>query len=234
MRSRLDAGAGAEGSGAGAHLAVVTSVSAAALFLLGVNTTGINTALHAIAADLGVGTAALGWAVGVYMPAVAALVVLGGRLGDMLGQRVTVVGGSLVFAVGAVVVAASGSEAVLIAGRVLQGVGAAALMPSTMAMLRLSRPRSDRSSRCSRSRRGVRRRPPRCSASWSRRWRRPCSYGWSCGGPPRCCTCTCTCCGDRRWWRPASGQPSTPCSSSGSCTSSTSTRCPRTPWATPR
>ncbi|MFD6972481.1 MFS transporter [Streptomyces sp. NPDC059979] len=130
-----------DGTGSGAHLALVTSVSGAALFLLGVNTTGINTALRAIAADLGVGTAALGWAVGAYMLAVAALVVLGGRLGDMLGQRVTVVTGSLVFAVGAVVVAASGTEVVLIAGRVLQGAGAAALMPSTMAMLRLSWPR---------------------------------------------------------------------------------------------
>ncbi|MGW6937753.1 MFS transporter [Streptomyces xanthophaeus] len=89
------------------------------------------------AAAGGVGTGALSWAVGAYMLAVAAVVVPGGRLGDMLGQRVTVVTGGLAFAAGAVVVAASGSEAVLLADRVLQGVGAAALMPSTMAVLRL-------------------------------------------------------------------------------------------------
>ncbi|MGW6877154.1 MFS transporter [Streptomyces xanthophaeus] len=135
-------GAAPDGSvPSGARLAAVTAVSGAALFLLGVNTTGINTALRAIAADLGVGTGALSWAVGAYMLAVAAVVVPGGRLGDMLGQRVTVVAGGLVFAAGAVVVAASGSEAVLLAGRVLQGVGAAALMPSTMAVLRLTWPR---------------------------------------------------------------------------------------------
>ncbi|MFF4322640.1 MFS transporter [Streptomyces sp. NPDC001568] len=124
-----------------ARPAAVTAVSCAALFLLGVNTTGINTALRAMAADLGVGTASLGWAVGAYMLAVAAVVVPGGRLGDMVGQRVTVVTGSLVFAAGSAVVAASGSEGVLLAGRVLQGVGAAALMPSTMAVLRLAWPR---------------------------------------------------------------------------------------------
>ncbi|RSS81843.1 MFS transporter [Streptomyces sp. WAC06614] len=123
------------------RLVAVTAVSGAALFLLGVNTTGINTALRAIAADLGVGTTALGWAVGAYMLAVAALVVPGGRLGDTLGQRTTLVGGALVFAAGAAVVAAGDTEAVLITGRVLQGVGAAAVMPSTMAVLRLTWPR---------------------------------------------------------------------------------------------
>ncbi|MEV7510903.1 MFS transporter [Streptomyces sp. NPDC090085] len=128
------------GPGTAARTGAVTAVSAAALFLLGVNTTGINTALRAIAADLGVGTTALGWAVGSYMLAVAALVVLGGRLGDMAGHRFTLVTGSAVFAVGAVVAAACDGEGMLIAGRVLQGVGAAALMPSTMAVLRLTWP----------------------------------------------------------------------------------------------
>ncbi|MFD6874231.1 MULTISPECIES: hypothetical protein [unclassified Streptomyces] len=47
----------------------MTVVSGAALFLLGVNTTGINTTLRAMAADLGVGTASLGWAVGAYVSA---------------------------------------------------------------------------------------------------------------------------------------------------------------------
>ncbi|MEV6318364.1 MFS transporter [Streptomyces sp. NPDC051776] len=123
------------------RLLPATLVSGTGLFMLGVNTTGINTALRGMAEDLGMGTVALGWAVGVYMLTVAAMVVPGGRLGDILGQRVTIVTGSVVFAGGAVVVASADSELLLILGRILQGVGAAALMPSTMAVLRIVWPR---------------------------------------------------------------------------------------------
>lgn len=121
----------------GARLAAVTAVSGAALFLLGVNTTGIDTALRAIAADLGVGTGALSWAVGAYMPAVAAVVVPGGGSATCWASGSPWWRAAWSSPCGAVVVAASGSEAALVAGRVLQGVGAAALMPSTMAVLRL-------------------------------------------------------------------------------------------------
>ena len=83
----------------------VLVTSCLGLFLIGVNTTAINTALNAIADQLEMGSSALSWAVGIYMLAVAAFVVLGGRLGDLLGERVAFSIGLITFAIGALLVA---------------------------------------------------------------------------------------------------------------------------------
>lgn len=106
-----------------------------ALFLIAVNTTAINTALSAIADDLSMSSSTLAWALNAYLLAVAAFVVLGGKLGDVLGRQRIFVVGILVYAFAAVVVATSASAAQLIGGRGLQGLGAAILMPATMAIL---------------------------------------------------------------------------------------------------
>ena len=119
---------------------VVLATGCLALFLLGVNTTAINAALPAIAHDLDVGTGTLSWAVNVYMLAVAALVVLGGRLGDMFGQRTAGLVGLGIFAVGSVLVALSADGTLLVAGRLVQGLGATLVMPATTAVLRLAYP----------------------------------------------------------------------------------------------
>ena len=118
----------------------VLATSCAGLFLIGVNTTAINTALNAIADQLEMGSSALSWAVGIYMLAVAAFVVLGGRLGDLLGERLAFSIGLIIFAVGALLVATAQGEVMVILGRLVQGLGSAALMPATMAMLRIAFP----------------------------------------------------------------------------------------------
>jgi EmrB/QacA subfamily drug resistance transporter len=127
-----------EGAGSGLNPTAVLITSCAGLFLNGVNTTAINTALNAIADDLNMGSSALSWAVGIYMLAVAAFVVLGGRLGDLLGERTAFAAGLGVFAVGALLVAIAPGEDLVIAGRMVQGMGSAVLMPATMAMLRIA------------------------------------------------------------------------------------------------
>ena len=106
------------------------------LFLIAVNTTAINTAVGAIADDLSVSASTLGWAMNAYLLAVAAFVVLGGELGDILGRRRIFLVGIGVYALSALVVASSESSAQLIAGRALQGLGSAFLMPATMSVLR--------------------------------------------------------------------------------------------------
>lgn len=118
----------------------VLITSCAGLFLIGVNTTAINTALNSIADQLDMGSSALSWAVGIYMLAVAAFVVLGGRLGDLLGERVVFMIGLVCFAAGALLVATAQDEIMVIAGRLVQGIGSATLMPATMAMLRIAFP----------------------------------------------------------------------------------------------
>jgi len=114
---------------------VALTVVCLIVFVICINTTAINTAVAAIADDLSLSTSTLGWALDVYMLAAAALVVLGGQIGDILGRRrITLVGIGL-FAVGSVVVATSFSGAQLIGGRALQGAGGAVLMPATMAVI---------------------------------------------------------------------------------------------------
>jgi DHA2 family methylenomycin A resistance protein-like MFS transporter len=109
--------------------------SCIALFLIAVNTTAVNTAVSAIADDLSISSTTLAWALNAYLLAVAAFVVLGGQLGDVLGRKRIFVIGMLVYTLAAVVVATSGSAFQLIGGRALQGAGAAILMPATMAIL---------------------------------------------------------------------------------------------------
>lgn len=111
------------------------------LFLIAVNTTAINTAVGAIADDLSASATTLGWALNAYLLAVAAFVVLGGELGDILGRRRVFLLGLAIYTIAAVVVAAAESSGQLILGRALQGAGSAFLMPATMSILRDSFPK---------------------------------------------------------------------------------------------
>jgi EmrB/QacA subfamily drug resistance transporter len=106
-----------------------------ALFLIAVNTTAINTAVSAIADELTLSSTTLAWALNAYLLAVAAFVVLGGQLGDVLGRKRIFVIGMVLYAIAAIVVASAGSAFQLIGGRALQGLGAAILMPATIAIL---------------------------------------------------------------------------------------------------
>ena len=106
-----------------------------ALFLIAVNTTAINTAVSSIADELTLSSTTLAWALNAYLLAVAAFVVLGGQLGDVLGRKRIFVVGMVLYTLAAVVVATSGTAFQLIGGRALQGMGAAILMPATMAIL---------------------------------------------------------------------------------------------------
>lgn len=112
-----------------------------ALFLIAVNTTAINTAVSAIADDLSISSSTLAWAVNAYLLAVAAFVVLGGQLGDVLGRQRIFVIGMVLYTLAAIVVASSSSALQLIGGRALQGAGSAVLMPATMAILHDAFPR---------------------------------------------------------------------------------------------
>jgi EmrB/QacA subfamily drug resistance transporter len=105
------------------------------LFVLMLDSTVINVALPDMASDLDATTAGLQWVMNAYLLVVAAFVVSAGRAGDILGRRRVFVTGMVVFAAGSVVAATSGVEAVLIGGRVLQGLGAAALLGLSLALV---------------------------------------------------------------------------------------------------
>jgi DHA2 family methylenomycin A resistance protein-like MFS transporter len=106
-----------------------------ALVVIAVNTTAINTALPAIGAEFDSSPDALTWIVNAYVLAVAALVTVGGQLGDVFGKQRAFLAGIAVFAAGSAVVAAAPELEVVVLGRVLQGCGAAFLMPATISVI---------------------------------------------------------------------------------------------------
>ena len=95
----------------------------------------VNVALPAISHNLGGGAADLQWVVNAYLLPLSALLLLGGGAGDRFGRRRLLVLGTAVFAAASLACALAPTLAVLLAGRAAQGIGAAMLMPNSLAIL---------------------------------------------------------------------------------------------------
>ena len=95
----------------------------------------LNVALPAIREGTGAGAAEVQWVVNIYTLPLAALILLGGALGDHHGRRLWLVIGTALFGAGSLVCAISGSLEQLLAGRALQGIGAGLLLPNSLALL---------------------------------------------------------------------------------------------------
>jgi EmrB/QacA subfamily drug resistance transporter len=95
----------------------------------------VNVAVPAIGRDLGDGVGALQWTITSYLVTVASLLLLSGALADRFGRRRLLAVGLLVMLVASVLCAAAPSVGTLIAARVVQGVGAAMVVPSSLALL---------------------------------------------------------------------------------------------------
>ncbi|MBO3745859.1 MFS transporter [Streptosporangiaceae bacterium NEAU-GS5] len=106
---------------------------AAAQFMLILDVTVINVALPSIGHDLHLDRETLTWAVTAYTLCFGGLMLLGGRLGDAIGGRRTLLAGLALFTAASLVTGLAGNAAVLIGGRVAQGVGAALLSPTALA-----------------------------------------------------------------------------------------------------
>ncbi|GAA3452979.1 MFS transporter [Dactylosporangium matsuzakiense] len=100
----------------------------------------VNVALPSIQLDLGAGPAALQWVVAGFGLALAAGLIIGGRLGDLYGRRRVLAAGLGTFTVASALCGLAPGAGPLIVGRVLQGVGAALIMPQTLAILRTAVP----------------------------------------------------------------------------------------------
>lgn len=95
----------------------------------------VNAALPTIGHDLRAGPAALAWTVNPYLLPLGALILLGGAAGDRYGRRRLFVLGIAIFLVASVPCSFAPSLSCLLAGRALQGIGAAILMPNSLTML---------------------------------------------------------------------------------------------------
>jgi EmrB/QacA subfamily drug resistance transporter len=95
----------------------------------------VNVALPSIQRDLHLSISGLEWIVSSYILVFSGLMLVGGRLADVYGRRRLFIAGLTLFTGASLLAGLAGSEEVLVLARVLQGVGAAASMPSTLAIL---------------------------------------------------------------------------------------------------
>jgi EmrB/QacA subfamily drug resistance transporter len=128
-------------SAAGRGTLLATVLGSALVFLDG---TVVGIALPAIAEDLGATSAGLQWTVNGYALTLAALLLLGGSLGDRFGRRRVFLIGTVAFAAASVLCALAPTTGLLVAARALQGVGGALLTPGSLAILQATFTGTDR------------------------------------------------------------------------------------------
>ncbi|GAC1439713.1 MAG: MFS transporter [Solirubrobacteraceae bacterium] len=100
-------------------------VLCAGMLMIVLDVTVVNVALPSIQTDLGFSGASLAWVVNAYLISFGGLLLLAGRLGDLLGHRRMFLAGLGVFTAASMACGLAGSQAVLVAARFLQGVGGA-------------------------------------------------------------------------------------------------------------
>jgi len=122
------------------------------LLVVVIDNTVLNTALPTLARDLHAGNSSLQWIVDAYTLCFAALLIPAGALGDRFGRRLSLIGGLVVFALGSLAASFASSSGMLIADRVVMGLGAAFVMPATLSILNAVFPPRER---------------PRAIAAWS-------------------------------------------------------------------
>jgi len=111
------------------------ALTATALFMITLDALVVMTALPHIGADLHVGLSSLQWTVNAYNIALAAGIISGAALGDRLGRRRTFVGGLVAFTAASALCALAPTAGLLVAARVLQGVGGAIVLPLSLTIL---------------------------------------------------------------------------------------------------
>jgi EmrB/QacA subfamily drug resistance transporter len=115
-----------------------------ALFMIMLDNTVVNVALPAIQRDLGIGVSELEWIVTGYALSFAVLMLTGGKLADMLGRRLIFLAGLVVFTVSSLLCGLAGNPELLIGARVVQGVGAAFMLPATLSIITATFPPKER------------------------------------------------------------------------------------------
>jgi EmrB/QacA subfamily drug resistance transporter len=111
---------------------------ALASFLLTLGDTALAVALPSLGRDLGLGLSALEWVVNAYTLALSVFLLAGGRLADLLGGRRVLMLGLGLFMVASLISGLAQSGWLLLAGRTIQGVAGALVLPATLALVATS------------------------------------------------------------------------------------------------
>ncbi|MDQ3466147.1 MAG: MFS transporter [Actinomycetota bacterium] len=117
------------------RLGVALLVISTAQLMVVLDATIVNIALPSIRDDLGLSDASLQWVITAYTLAFGGLLLLGGRAGDILGRRRVFIAGIWLFSVGSLLGGLAWNAPTLLAGRVVQGIGAAIAAPTALALI---------------------------------------------------------------------------------------------------
>ncbi|HEY1238742.1 MAG TPA: MFS transporter [Solirubrobacterales bacterium] len=104
-------------------------------FLDFVDASIVNVALPSIRDDIGFSVQSLQWVLSAYLLTYGGFMLLGGRMADLLGRRRILVTGTVLFAVASLTAGIASTEAMLIGARLIQGAGAAMMIPSALSIL---------------------------------------------------------------------------------------------------
>jgi EmrB/QacA subfamily drug resistance transporter len=118
-----------------AHPRWVLAATILASALAFVDGSVVNVGLPVIGRSLAADAGALPWIINAYLLPLSALLLLGGAAGDRFGRRRLLIAGVALFALASVICALAPNLALMLLGRFLQGVGAAMLMPNSLAIL---------------------------------------------------------------------------------------------------
>ena len=132
------AGAGGKCRGEARHPRLILATCILASSLAFIDGSVLNVALPAIGRSFGAATAEVQWVINAFTLPLTALLLLGGAAGDLYGRRRVMLWGIVLFTAASVLCAAAPSLEIFLAGRALQGVGAALLMPNSLATLSAS------------------------------------------------------------------------------------------------
>src|SRR5690349_20513457 len=114
---------------------LVLTVGCTSIFLVGLDTTVVNVALPSIGRDLGLGLRELEWTVDAYTLVLAGLMITSGALADRVGRRRIFRLGLVLFAIGSAGCALAPGLDLLVAARVVQGIGGSMLSPVALAIV---------------------------------------------------------------------------------------------------
>ncbi|MDO8506963.1 MAG: MFS transporter [bacterium] len=107
-----------------------------ALAIIIIDTTLLNVSLSTIIRDLNTDIQSIQWVITAYSLTIASLMITGGRLGDLFGRKKMFIVGAVIFAAGSFIASISANVPTMIAGEsIIEGIGAALMMPATASLL---------------------------------------------------------------------------------------------------
>src|ERR1700704_1205864 len=125
----------AQGTRSPAYTRLVIATTIMASSLAFIDGSVVNVGLPAIGRSFHADAIGLQWVVNIYLLPLSALLLLGGAAGDRYGRKRLLIGGIILFALASIACAVAPDMKLLLAGRTLQGIGAAILLPNSLAIL---------------------------------------------------------------------------------------------------